>query len=160
MQCHGTEIQLDEGPPLSLTSSSCVTIEKPKLRRYRCVKEPWAFWWFEYTTADPFPSALNQPFKVRGQSSDVGAFDEIFSKLQHPSIAERAVASATFSTLLHHWLAEIRQRRAPRYRRVIETIIERIHGDLSANWSLPRLAAEAGLCETLFRREFKRAEAD
>jgi AraC family transcriptional regulator len=34
-------------------------------------------------------------------------------------------------------------------------MIDRIHADLSADWSLPQLTSEAGLGETLFRREFK-----
>ncbi len=152
------EMQLEGRAPIALSADSLATVEQPRLRRYRCTATPWTFWWFEYTTTDPFPTALNTPYHAIGDSRDAADFEEAFTKLQHPSAAHRAMASATFACMLHRWFADIRLQRAPSpHRRIIETVIDRIHADLAADWSLPRLTAEAGLGETLFRREFKAA---
>lgn len=152
------ELRLEGRAPIVLSSNSLITLEQPRLRRYRCTTAPWTFWWFEYTTADPFPTALNTPYQAAGDTRDAADFEETFTKLQHPSAAQRAIASATFAAMLHRWFAEVRLHTAPSsHRRVIEVMIDRIHADLSADWSLPRLHAEAGLGETLFRREFKAA---
>lgn len=154
-------VVLKDGRQLPLPSGSLVVMEQPKLRRYRCAGAFWSFWWFEFTLSEPFPAALNTPFHLPNRPEDGLVFDDLFVKLQHPSAADRQVASASFALLLHRWLAELRLRRAPSpHQRVVEGVIDRIHGDLSAGWTLPRLAAEAGLCETLFRREFKRVTGE
>ncbi|HAS83296.1 MAG TPA: hypothetical protein DCS43_11645 [Verrucomicrobia bacterium] len=152
---------LEDGLPIPLPSDSFITLERPRIRRYYCVDSKWVFWWFEYTLAGAFPAAVNTPYCIQSRPADVPLFEDMFVKLQHPSAAERQVASAGFSVLLHRWFAEIRMRREPSpYQRVIEGVIDRIRGDLSADWTLPRLAMAAGLCETLFRREFKRVTGE
>jgi len=152
---------LEDGLPIQLPPDSFITLERTRIRRYCCVDAHWVFWWFEYDLAGSFPAALNTPFRVQSRPADTPLFEDIFVKLQHPSAAERRVASAGFALLLHRWFAEIRLRRAPSpYQRVIEKVIDQVHSDLSADWTLPRLAAESGLCETLFRREFKRATGE
>ena len=109
-------------------------------------------------TADPFPTALGTPYPVKGSARDATDFTEAFVKLQHPSVAQRTVASSAFAGMLHRWFAEIRSEGAPSpHRPVIETVVDRIHADLSVDWSIPRLTALTGMGETLFRREFKAA---
>ncbi len=152
------EIRMEGREPIALGPDSLITLEQPRLRRYRCTAAPWAFWWFEYTTTDPLPTALGTPYQVKGSARDGADFVETFVKLQHPSAAQRAVASSTFACMLHRWFAEIRfQGTQSPYRFVIASVIDRIHADLSVDWSLPRLTAAAGIGETLFRREFKSA---
>jgi AraC-like DNA-binding protein len=152
------ELHVEGRTPIAVGPDSLISLELPRLRRYRCTTPPWTFWWFEYDTSDPFPTALHAPYPVKGTACDERDLQEAFTKLQHPAAAHRAIASATFSLMLHRWFAEIRQQNTPSpHRGVIDTIIDRIHADLSADWSLPRLTAAAGLGETLFRREFKAA---
>lgn len=151
-------LKLEGRPPIVLPTGSLITLEYPRLKRYNCTDSNWTFWWFEYTTADPFPMVLNSPYHIEGDVKDATDFRETFTKLQHPSAAQRSIASATFSLMLHRWFAEIRLQHIPSpHRAVIEAIIDRIHANLSSDWTLSRLTAEAGLGETLFRREFRKA---
>jgi AraC-like DNA-binding protein len=55
-------------------------------------------------------------------------------------------------------LAEVKLLREPSpHRLIIETMIERIHANSADDWSVPRLAAESGLSESVLRREFRKA---
>lgn len=151
------ELMVEGHRPVSLVSNSVITIELTRIRRYRCLGDQWNFRWFEYTLTDVFPAAINTPCRISFRDADLVLFNELFVKIQHPAAPERHIASAAFALMLQRWIAESRLRNAPSpHQRVIETVINRIRGDLSANWTLPRLASEAGLCETLFRREFKK----
>ncbi len=152
------EIYLENSQPITLGANSFILVELAHVRRYRCLGQNWAFWWFELMANGALPGPLNIAFDVRGHSSDTDAFEDSFAKLQNPSHAERCVASATFVALLHRWLAEIRLRRIPSsHRQLIEELIGRIHRDVSADWTLAQLTRKSGLSETTLRKEFKKA---
>ncbi len=151
------ELSLAGQPPVTLAADSLITVEQSRIRRYRSVEASWDFWWFEYTLSDVLPVAGGTAFWVSGHPADAAMFAEIFVNLQHPAPAVRHIASAAFSLMLHRWVAEIRMRAVlSPYQRVIEQVIDRIRQTLSDDWPVSRLASEAGMGETLFRREFKR----
>jgi AraC-like DNA-binding protein len=152
------ELYTDKRAPISIISNSLILVEQSRIRRYRCTGDTWTFWWFVVNSGAPLPCSLETAYDVHGSDGDAEEFRQIFSKLQSQSYATRCVASASFTALFHRWLAEAKlKKEASPHRRIIETVIERIHNDVSADWPLPRLSKEAGLCETLFRREFKKA---
>jgi AraC-like DNA-binding protein len=152
------ELYTDKPGPLPITNNSMLLVEQSKIRRYRCSDDRWNFWWFVVHSGDPLPCSLETIYDISGSESDTEDFSQIFSKLQSQSYATRCVASASFTTMFHRWLTEAKlQREQSPHRRIIETVIERIHNDVSADWTLPRLAKESGLCETLLRKEFKKA---
>lgn len=152
------ELWIEGRDPMLLAANSLILLEAGRVRRYRCVGDVWGFWWFEFGTSDPLPCALGKVYSIGGAASDADDFKQVFSKLQGTSYPARCVASATFASMFHRWLLEARlEREASPHRQVIEGIIERIHADVAADWPLVRLSKESGLCETLFRREFRKA---
>lgn len=92
--------------PIRVTSDPLILVEQPRIRRYRCSADNWEFWWFVVHSSDPLPCSLETVYDVSGGEPDVEKFSEIFSKLQSQSYATRCVASSSFTTMLHRWLAE------------------------------------------------------
>lgn len=152
------ELYTDRPQPISIKPNSLLLVEQTRIRRYRCSADSWEFWWFAAHSSDPLPCSLETVYNIAGSKTDNHDFKQIFAKLQSPAYATRCVASSAFSAMFHRWLAEAKLTREPSpHRRTIETMIERIHDDVSDEWPLPRLSKESGLCETLFRKEFKKA---
>jgi AraC-like DNA-binding protein len=151
-------IQMDNSAAILALPGTLLLIEESRLAGYFCSGENWEFWWFHFSSSDPLPCAFSTPYRINGASNDNADFNETFTRLQSRSYPVRCVASSIFCTMLQRWLAEASISRSPtKHREVIEMLIERIHGDISADWSLARLAWESGLCESLLRREFKNA---
>ena len=149
---------MDSAPPILLPAGTLILIEQTRLAGYFCSGSEWEFWWFVFSSSDPLPCALSTPYRIQGAAGDMSDFNEAFTRLQSRSYPVRCVASSIFSTLLHRWLAEAQLTRSPsKHREVVEKMIERIHENLSEDWSLARLAWESGMCESLVRREFKKA---
>ena len=152
------ELYTDRSEPIQITPNSLILVEQTRIRRYRCAADHWHFWWFAAHSSDPLPCSLETVYETSGSKADSSDFKQIFAKLQSPAYAARCVASSAFTAMLHRWLAEAKLTREPSpHRRTIETIIERIHDDVSDDWPLPRLSYESGLGETLLRKEFKKA---
>jgi len=156
LQGEGT-IQMDHAPPIIARSDSLLVLEQNRLAGYFCSGEEWEFWWFLFSSSDPLPCAFGTPYRVEGYSDERREFDQAFTRLQSRSYPVRCVASAIFCSMLHRWLAEAQiSRSISRHHEVIERVIAEIHGDLAADWPLSRLCWESGMCESLFRREFKK----
>ena len=157
--CAGSgEIYTDGSSPICVSPDSLILVEQSKIRRYRCTSDTWEFWWFAAYSGDPMPCALETICTIKGSKDDDADFRQIFAKLQSPSYATRCVASSLFTTMFHRWLEEAKLAREPsQHRRTVEAIIDRIHNDVTEDWPLTRLSKESGLCETLFRKEFKKA---
>jgi len=154
-------VHLKQNRHLLLKANTLVFLEGAAIRRYCCDEDAWCFWWFEFTPLSPLPYALGQVYTHNAGNSDHRDFAQCFTKLQHADYSVRAVASATFCMMLQRWLADARlQRERTPHRQIIESIIARIHHDVAGDWSGPRLAREAGLCESTFRAAFKQATGE
>ncbi len=150
-------LELDGSAPIRLYTGTLTLIEQTRLSGYFCSGDEWEFWWFVFDSSDPMPCAFGTPYRIQSNSGEQEDFERTFTSLQNPSFSTRCTASATFTAMLHRWLAEAELSRSPsKHREVIERVIERIHADITDNWTLARLCWESGMCESLLRREFKK----
>lgn len=152
------EISLHQRRPLLLEPGSLIVVESSDIARYRCSANVWGFWWFAFLPSAPLPYALATLCQVGEDPQDSHDFQQLFTKLQHPTFPVRCIASAIFTTMLQRWLADAKLRREQTpHRQIVETMIARIHRNVADDWSGPRLAREAGLSESTFRSAFKQA---
>jgi transcriptional regulator GlxA family with amidase domain len=92
---------------------------------------------------------------VPSHRDDARNFRALFTLLNRPRAPQRAVASATFNTLLHRWAAhwEGAEARLP-HRSAIESIIDAMPARLESGWSIRDMAKAAHMSERTFRDAF------
>jgi AraC-like DNA-binding protein len=151
-------VGLADGREIELRAGSFIVLSYRAIRRYHTVGRQWKFWWFEFTAmgVGTFPLAvvMDAPWRA----ADARDFRTIFAMLRRPSAAQRALAVALFSALLHRWLEQA-PGDAPRSRHeeVVARIIDRMSDRLGEGWQIREMARAANMSERAFRNAFQTA---
>jgi AraC-like DNA-binding protein len=150
------------GRTLDLAPGTFVVVRNLSLRRYHCAARVWGFWWFEFVAHGSLPCGLEEvigaPLQRPAEAAAVGA---IMRALRSPDPARRMHASSGLGWLMTGWLARRANPPADKAvswarRDTIERVIQEMHTRLDGRWTIPEMAASAGLCERLFRDVFAR----
>lgn len=139
---------------VELNENTLIIVEQHKIRQYYCSGEMWNFWWFEFNMYGTLPFPLHRVFNVLQLESDPGDLVQCQTFLPRTHFAQRALASAIFSTMLYRWLAawDGEFRRNP-HQAEIEAVISEMHKRLNG-FSLRDMAKLAFLSERRFRQVF------
>ena len=146
---------LDPGGWTAIEAGTLLVVENQRIRHYNCEGAGWHFWWFEFLVAGVLFFPLHQPLAVAKRRDDAAAFREAFASLRRSDFAQRSLASAGFSLLMHRWLAfgQGRRKRSP-HQVAIGRVVDGMHARLDGRWSLVAMAREACLSERRFRQVF------
>jgi AraC-like DNA-binding protein len=145
---------------LDLKPGTFLLVRNPSILRYYCASDEWAFWWFEFSSSGSLPCGLEELIRTPLQMpAESDAVEAIMASLRSPNPARRMHASAGLAWLMTGWLAN---RTSPpqgqgipfRQREAIERIVQAMHTRLDGSWTIPEMAAAAGMSERLFRDAF------
>ncbi|MEI6148278.1 MAG: AraC family transcriptional regulator [bacterium] len=145
---------------LELEPGTFLLVRNSAIQRYHCAAAEWAFWWFEFIANGSLPCGLEElirtPLHMPAESA---AVEEIMTSLRSPNAMRRMQASAGLAWLMTGWLASRSnpppgQRVPLRQREAIERVVQTLHTRLDGGWTVPDMAAAAGMSERLFRNVF------
>jgi len=143
------------GRVVELCAGSFVVLSYPEITRYYTVGRQWKFWWFEFTAlgVGAFPLAI--VMGVPWRAAEAREFRTIFVLLRRQAAAQRALAVALFSVLLHRWLEKAPgEAPHPRHEEGITRIIDRMANHLDGGWHICEMARAANMSERAFRNAF------
>lgn len=149
------EIRLRSGKQIEMGREQLLITEWNHLKFYRSAAEHWNFWWFEFTLMGPPEFPVHQIIDVPALEDDEKIFRETCQCLRQSSRRQLRLASASFTWMLHRWLAEYDggSNQSPQ-REAIEDVIEKIRDDLSHPWTVREMARAAHMGERHFRKVF------
>jgi AraC-like DNA-binding protein len=145
-----------EGREHTLPSGSLVVFKYSGLESYCTMRSPWAFWWFEFRPAEPFLLPLDQVMLTRSAVGENDACADVSRDLRSEVLALRCRASARLQSLLFGWwgTSDQQQEGDSRERAKVQHVIEQMHANPEKPWTLPQMAASAGMCESSLRAAF------
>lgn len=140
---------------VEIVPNTLIIVEQHKLKQYYCAAEKWNFWWFEFNMQGALPFPLHRLLKVFPQEGDWGDLGKCQEYLLRTNFAQRALASAIFSTMIYRWIAawDGEVRKHP-HQEKIEAVIAEMHQRL-AGFSISEMAKMAFLSERRFRQVFQ-----
>jgi AraC-like DNA-binding protein len=145
---------------LDLEPGTFLLVRNSDIQHYHCDTQVWAFWWFEFSANGSLPCGLEElircPLQMSAESAAIG---EIMTALRSPNTLRRMHASAGLAWLMTGWLANRSNPPADKglplqRREAIERVVQTMHMRLDGRWTIPAMAASAGMSERLFRKVF------
>jgi len=150
-------VQLQSHDIFDLVPSSLLVVEDPQIRRWRCCREPWCFWWFGFTVNGPPILPLHHVMNVPAHDDEHRDLKTIFDSLRRVASAQRCFASAAFGMLMSKWRVHWEGvQHIGRHEQKVQHIIEQMRDRLDRKWPVGEMAGKAGMSERLFRDVFER----
>ncbi len=142
-----------------LAANSLLIFDFPSLESYATQRAKWSFWWFEFHPTEPFRLPLHRIINAPGAARESARCQDIFQSLRSETVAVRCRAAALLQTLLLEcWAAA----RLPgegdsRARQQVQQLIEAMHQQPEKAWTVPELAAKAGMSISSLNNAFHAA---
>ncbi len=149
-------VTLNTGERIELSPETLLIVKNEHIRQYQQMKGIWHFWWFEFEINTPIFFPLNQTMKVPEILGDLELFQDLFRTLRKESEAQRSLASAGLTYLLHRWMAALQEQKpASPHQTKVARAIETMYTLTDGSGRVATMARNAGLSERRFRQVFE-----
>jgi len=155
----GGEISNRRGQQWQLRAGTLFGIEDSKIERYRAAASHWQFHWFKIKVINGvLPLPLQQVLPIAAIDAELQRLERISEAIGNVAHIERAWGTAEFITLLYAWLASwegARQQHLHAHQQIVEELIQQLHNNPGAAWTVEQMAEFCELGPRRFRDVFR-----
>lgn len=146
---------LSDGTEEQLTAGSLIAVATEQLLRYRCSGGRWSFLWFAFFHKDGLPFRINTLYRIPDAGGDLQTARRLLVRLNSVRSADRAAASAGFSSLLYDWNRRSEGGAMPGPDDSFIRLATELKRSFRERMPVGRMAAFCGMSERSFRQKFR-----
>lgn len=142
---------------LEVESGTLVLFDFRALERHRTLGKTWDFWWFEFRQLEPLRLPMNRVMGVDLFDGETEQCKTVFESLRSERLAVRCFANTGLQALMHRWWVESGDEGAPaesHHSAAVRNLIDAMHRQPERSWTLPEMAARAGMSVSALRGAF------